>query len=115
MARKDSQASLRDGLRQALGEEITAELAASLRAALESTKTEWFECQHCHKKTPLVLPFAFERAKACQMVMEQLEGKVGTHKEAPQGPKVTIGDLTELSDDDLLALLHTPEPGEPDD
>ena len=104
--------TIRASLRKELGDEIVKEMAASMRKALESTKTEWFECQHCHKKSPLVLPNAFERAKACQMVMEQLEGKVGTQKEAPQGPKIKVGDLTELSDDALLSLLEGEPHGE---
>jgi hypothetical protein len=113
--KKDEQASIRSAFRKELGVDIGVKMAKSVTAALESTKTEWFECNHCHKKNPLVLPNAFERAKACQMVVEQLEGKVGTHREAPAQAKVTAGDFTELSDDDLLALLQTEEPEEESD
>jgi hypothetical protein len=109
--KKPSTETLRAALKDRIGVDIAVAMADSMLAALESTKTEWFECQHCHKKNPFVLPNAFERAKACQMVLEQLEGKVGTQKEAPAGPKVKAGDLQDLSDDDLLALLSAP----PDD
>jgi hypothetical protein len=114
MAKKET-TTIRADLRRELGDEIAAEMAKSIRAALDSTKTEWIECSHCHKKTALVLPFMFERVKAAQLVLEQLEGKVGTHREAPAQAKVNVGDLTELSDDDLLALLQTNEPEGDDD
>ena len=81
-------------------------MAQSIQASLDSMKTDWFECQHCHKKNPLVFPNAFERAKACQLVIEQLEGKVGTHREVPAQTRAKVGDLSEMSDDDLLALLQ---------
>lgn len=112
-AKKNAE-SIRASLRKELGNEIVVEMAASMRKALESTKTEWFECQHCHKKSPLVLPNAFERAKACQMVMEQLEGKVGTQKDPPKDPKGKVGDLSELSDEELLAIANTEPTGETD-
>lgn len=115
MARKPEPESLRTALKQKLGNNIADGMATSMLAALESTKTEWFECQHCHKKNPLVLPNAFERAKACQMVLEQLEGRVGTHREAPSQAKSKVGDLSELSDEQLLALLEEGDTNEQDD
>lgn len=109
---KPPTSTLRAILKAELGDDIGVKMARSIEAALESTKTEWFECDHCHRKSAFVFPNMYERVKAAQLVIEQLEGKVGTHREAPAAVKVT-GDLADLSDDDLLALLNTE--GEPDE
>ena len=114
MAAKPEKSTIRAALKQELGDEIHVEMAASIREALASSKTEWVECQHCHKKTPFAIPNMFERAKAAQLVLEQLEGKVGTHREVPAAAKKAVGELSELSDDDLLALLNADEPNEPE-
>ena len=118
MAEKATKASIRASFQKELGVDIGEKMARSIDAALESMKTEWFACDHCHKKTALVLPNAFERAKACQMVMEQIEGKVGTHREAPAVQKSVTGDLSELTDEQLVALLGgetTDDPPEDED
>ena len=84
-------------------------MASSIRAALQSTKIEWIDCEKCHKRTPFAIPNMFERVKAAQLVLSELEGKVGTHREAPAPVKVS-GDLGELTDEQLLELLQAPEP-----
>lgn len=107
-------ASIRAGLKKKLGDNIGEAMGESLLSALASTKTEWFECHACHKKTPLVMPNAFERAKACQTILEQLEGKVGTHREVPAAAKKNVGELSDMSDDDLLAIIQGDSDGETD-
>jgi hypothetical protein len=107
MAEKPQARSIRQLLRQQLPpEQIVPKMVESIQEALNATKTEWIECKHCHKKTPFAVPNMFERAKAAQLVMEQLEGKVGTHREAPAQARQTVGDFADLSDEDLLALLE---------
>lgn len=102
---KGQHSSMRASLKHALGDDIAEDMANSIRAALNGMKTEWIECQHCHKKTPFRIENMYERVKAAQLVLSELEGKVGTHREAPPQAKVKAGDLEDLSDDDLLALL----------
>ena len=109
-SKKPDPASIRSSLKAKLGDEIAEDMAQSIRASLESMKTEWVECSHCHKKTPFQIPNMFERVKAAQLVVSELEGKVGTHREAPAPAKVNLGDLGELSDEQLLELLQAPEP-----
>jgi hypothetical protein len=114
MAGKAERATIRAALKENLGEEIAADMAASIRAALESTKTEWVECPHCHRKNPVVLPNMFERVKAAQLVMSELEGKAGTHREAPAQAKINVANLDDLTDEQLLDLLQGEPSGEVD-
>jgi hypothetical protein len=108
-SKKPDPASIRSSLKAKLGDEIAEEMATSIRAALQSTKIEWIDCEKCKKRTPFAIPNMFERVKAAQLVLSELEGKVGTHREAPAPAKVSLGDLGELSDEQLLELLQAPE------
>ena len=103
--KKPKRSSIRADLAELLGDSIAIDMAASIRAALDSMKTEWIECDHCRHKVPFSLPNMYERVKAAQLVMSELEGKVGTHKEAPAVQKSATGDLSELTDEQLVALL----------
>ena len=116
-AKKDQSAllSLRAELKKELGDDIVPEMAKSIRAALDSMKTEYVECEHCYRKTRFVIPNYFERVKAAQMVISELEGKIGTHKEAPAQVRVKVGNMEDMSDDDLLALVQGGDDGEVDD
>jgi hypothetical protein len=109
MAEKSSAPSMRALMRQQLPpEEIVPQMVASIKEALAATKTDWFECSHCHKKSALVFPALYERVKAAQLVMSEIEGKVGTHREAPAVQKSVTGDFSEMSDEQLIALLGGP-------
>lgn len=103
---KPARGSIRAELAERLGDGIAKDMAASIQAALDSMKTEWIECEKCRCKTPFAIPNMYERVKAAQLVMSELEGKVGTHKEAPAVQKTARGDLHELTDEQLEALLE---------
>ena len=114
--KKPKRSSIRADLAELLGDSIAIDMAASIRAALDSMKTEWIECDHCRHKVPFSLPNMYERVKAAQLVMSELEGKVGTHREAPAVQKNVTGDLADLTDEQLVALLSdNDEPPEDED
>ena len=115
-AKKDAvPLSARALLRQKMtAEEVVDEFVASYREALASTKDLWVMCRKCGTRTAVEIPMIDKRVSAFRTVIEEYEGKVGTQSKPPPVQKVS-GDLDELSDDELLALLNAEdEHGEAD-
>jgi len=72
-------------------------------------------CKHCGKRQRVqaLVPDNSNSVKAAGEIIDRIEGKAATKREAPK-PKVVGGNLDELSDEELVALLQEEPSGETD-
>ena len=104
-------ASIRALLREKMPPEmIVDEIIESFRGALREQKDISVVCSNpkCGRRTKVMIPNLDVRVRAAVAMLSELEGKVGTQSKPPPVVKVS-GDLDELSDDELLALLNSTE------
>jgi len=72
-------------------------------------------CKHCERRQRVqaLVPDNTNVVKAAGEIIDRIEGKAATKREAPK-PKVVGGNLDELSDEELVALLQEEPSGETD-
>ena len=92
---RDWMRSFTDGKRPELEEFFTSALAV--------TKTTWFTCRHCQRKTEVAVADWNARNS---VVRTMLENGYGKPSQAPEQPSRSgAGDLDKLTDSELQALL----------